>query len=286
MSSTRDTLLRLAMRLTANRHVSRGMGVMADLRAPRVVLDRVIDTYCRTFNISLDDSVVPQGGFQTFNAFFTRHLKPGARPVAQKRDVLVSPADGHIQAFGQVSSGMLVQAKGQNYALETLMGSGDDARRYEGGWFATVYLSPRDYHRVHAPCDGTLLDCVYMPGRLFTVSPIASRLVDGLLPQNERVALRLRGEWGCVGVVLVGAIGVGHITLAHVDLETNRGRSCESRAVNPPIECRKGDELGVFNLGSTVVLLVEGDGWEGVAPPVGAAVRMGQPLFCRSRAVR
>ena len=286
MNMTRDTLLRLAMRLAANRHVSRGMGAIADLRLPRVLLERMIDAYCRAFDISLDDAIVPKDGFRTFDAFFTRYLKPGARPVAPRRDVLVSPADGHIQAFGQVSSGMLVQAKGQTYALETLLGSGEDARRYEGGWFATVYLSPRDYHRVHAPCDGTLLECAYMPGRLFTVSPIASRLVDGLLPQNERVALRLRGEWGSVSLVLVGANGVGHVTLTHVDLETNRGRSGESCAVKPPVECRKGDELGVFNLGSTVVILIEGDGWEGVAPPVGAAVRMGQPLFSRRRAAR
>jgi phosphatidylserine decarboxylase len=253
------------------------VGRFADLQLPRPLLDRMIRSYCKVYDVELADTVVPAGGFRTFDQFFTRRLVEGARPVDPDESVLTSPCDGHVQSAGRVEKGLVLQAKGRDYRLADLVGDEDACRALEGGTYVTIYLSPRDYHRVHFPCDGEVESCRYMPGRLYTVAPRATRTIDRLFAQNERIATIVRGRSRRVAVVMVGAVGVGRITVSYGGLVTNVGCRAAATRFDPAFACRKGDDLGVFHMGSTVVMAVEGPAGDVLAAE-GDAVRMGQAL--------
>jgi len=275
-----ERLMRVFYRAASGKWPSRGVGLLADVALPRPVLDGAIRSYRAAFGISLDETEVPAGGFRTFDDFFTRRLKPGARPVDPSPDAVTSPADGLIQALGRVERGTVLQAKGRMYELRDLLGDAALCDSFEGGPFVTVYLSPRDYHRVHFPFDASVSGCRYSPGRLYTVAPRAARLVPRLFPQNERITTVVRTPFGRAAVVMVGAAGVGRISVAYGDLRTNVGRCAECRELDPAPTFGKGDELGVFHLGSTVVLVLEPGPWEF---PVarGDRVRVGEAILLR-----
>lgn len=175
---------------------------------------------------------------------------------------------------------MVLQAKGRPYELCELLSDAALCRELEDGPFVTIYLSPRDYHRVHFPCDGEVIGCRYTPGRLYTVAPRATEVVPRLFAQNERITTLLRTPFGKVAVVMVGATGVGRISLAYGDLRSNVGRRAECREMDEPVSCRKGDELGAFHLGSTVVLVLPPGSWE-FRVSHGDVVRMGQRIIER-----
>jgi len=276
-----DRFLRLFYEFSSGNRSSRAAGRLAQVRLPSRVLAPLIRAYCRAFRVDLSDAVVPAGGFRTFNDFFTRRLRPGARPVVLDPQVVVSPCDGLLTAAGTVSQGLALQAKGRFYPIASLLGDPEAARAFEGGTYATLYLSPRDYHRVHSPCDAQVIRVRQLPGRLYTVAPRATHLMDDLLPRNERVVLDLRTEWGPVIVCLVGAAGVGRITTPFCDLVSNSGDGFAPRAVSldPPVPVRKGDDLGAFNVGSTVVLFLPPGTYEVLAPAPASPIRMGSALF-------
>ncbi|MBM4394747.1 MAG: phosphatidylserine decarboxylase [Deltaproteobacteria bacterium] len=278
--ATPDDLLRMVYRAASGNLPSRGIGRFADLPLPRPVLDAMVASYCRVCGISLGEAEVPAGGFPTFDAFFTRRLKPGARVVDASADVIASPSDGRVQSVGRVERGMVVQAKGRDYELCDLLGDRELALGLEGGPFLTIYLSPRDYHRVHFPCDGEVAGSRYSPGRLYTVAPRATRVVPRLFAQNERITTIAGTAFGQVALVMVGATGVGRISVSYCDLRTNVGRRSECRDISPPVPFRKGDELGTFHLGSTVVLVLEPGPWS-FRVGVGDVLRMGQPVLVR-----
>ena len=149
--------------------------------------------YTRFYPVNLDEAVGEAADdFETFNHFFTRRLKPGARPLPDAADVLVCPADGTVSQAGPIAEGQLVQAKGQRYSVADLLGDAGLAARYEGGAFVTIYLSPRDYHRVHVPCESELASATEIPGRLFSVNASSERRVAGLFARNERLVMHLR----------------------------------------------------------------------------------------------
>ncbi len=272
-------LRRAFYEVSSSTRYSRGVGRVSDLRLPRPVLDRMIATYCRVYGTSLDECVVPEGGFDTFDQFFTRRMKPGMRPVDMDPGVVVSPADGTIQGIGEVTRGKMIQAKGRSYRLEELLGDKVPCARLEGGTYVTVYLSPRDYHRVHFPCDGEITGCRHIPGRLYTVAPRATEVVERLFARNERLTTLLQCAGRTAAVVMVGAVGVGRISVAYGPMVTNVGRHCGSTSFDSPIAVRKGADLGEFHLGSTVVMVLERGPWDYVGPSVGAAIRMGEPLL-------
>jgi phosphatidylserine decarboxylase len=264
---------------------SRVAGRLSDLRLPKAILVPAIRAYARACGADLAEAALPAESYPSFNAFFTRRLRDGARPVACGEGVVVSPSDSRLTAIGRVpADGRLEQVKGSTYPVEALLGSAEDAAAFRRGVHATLYLSPAMYHRVHSPVDGRVQAWRYVPGRLFPVNPAGVRLVPGLFTRNERVAVFLEtGAHGPVAVVLVGAANVGRITLAFTDLVTNT-RRVRSPARFVPAEAvalRRGDELGVFNLGSTVVLLVADPA---LAPAAGAGdlVRVGQALWRRT----
>lgn len=271
--------MRLLYRAASGNRLSRTAGLVSEVPFPGPVMANLIRTYCAVYKVRLDEAVVPPGGFRTFNEFFTRRLKPGVRTVDPDPGVISSPSDGRIMSSGKVTRGLALQAKGRPYPLARLLGDESLCARYEGGRHLTVYLSPRDYHRVHFPCDGEVTRCHHLPGRLYSVAPRAVDLVDELLCCNERMNTVMDTAFGTLSAVMVGACGVGRISLSYGDMVSNVGRCTGTTRFDPSIPVRKGDDLGAFNLGSTVVMLVEPGDWDVLCPPVGDPVKMGQPLF-------
>jgi phosphatidylserine decarboxylase len=263
--------------------LSRVSGRLSDLRLPRPLLVRAIRAYARAFAVDLEEAAAPIESHGSFDEFFTRRLAAGRRPIAREAGVVVSPCDSRVSVIGETpADGGLEQVKGSRYSLEALLGSEEDARAFRGGVYATLYLSPAMYHRVHSPVDGRVSAWRYVPGRLFTVNRIGVRSVPGLFTRNERVSILLETEaHGQVAVVLVGAANVGRISLAFSDLVTNRGAAPGRFVPSTPLGVERGDELGAFHLGSTVVLLAADPALVPLAAP-GALVRMGQPLWRRA----
>ena len=222
--------------------------------------------------------------YEHFNAFFTRALRPGSRPIEGGDDTIVSPADGSLSAIGDIQSGMVLQAKGRHYSLQTLLG-GDQARAapFEDGHFSTVYLSPRDYHRVHMPTDGRLREMVYIPGRLFSVNFATARVIDDLFARNERLVCLFDTPLGPMALILVCAMLVaGMETVWSGPLTPPHGKAMQTWRYDDdknPIRLSRGEEMGRFNTGSTVVLLFPAgriDWLEDLES--GNAVRMGQAI--------
>ncbi len=262
--------------------LSRVAGVLADLRLPRVVLAPAIRVYARVFGVDLGEAALPPESYDTFDAFFTRRLREGARPIASAPGAVVSPSDSRLSAIGAIpGDGLLEQVKGSTYSIEALLGSAADAEPFREGVHATLYLSPAMYHRVHSPVDGRVRAWRHVPGRLFPVNAAAVRSVPGLFARNERVAVFLdTEEHGPAAVVLVGAANVGRMSLAFADLVTNSGRPGGWATPAVPVPLRRGDELGAFHLGSTVVLLLAD---RALVPEAaaGSLVRVGQALWRR-----
>ena len=213
----------------------------------------------RRFKIDLDEAAESDiNTYAHFNAFFTRALKPGARPVDANPHTLLCPADGHISQSGTIKAGRIFQAKGQHFTAAELLGDENAALPYHNGQFITVYLSPRDYHRVHMPLDGTLVSTVHVPGRIFSVAPKAVESIPRLFARNERLVCHFEGEHGPFVMVLVGALLVSSVSTVWDGLEIPpyaskiHGKSYADRNIH----LNRGDEMGRFNMGSTVILLI------------------------------
>jgi phosphatidylserine decarboxylase len=280
----RDTLERAIVRASSHPLTSRLAGRLADLRLPRPLLGGALRLYCRGLGVDMTEAALPLAEFATFDAFFTRKLREGARPVAAGDEIIVAPCDGRLHSVGPVSEdGRIEQVKGRTYGIEALLGSAEDAKRFRGGVTATLYLSPAMYHRVHSPAGAQVRAWRYIPGRLFPVNGMGVRHVDSLFARNERVVVFLDSkEMGAIAVVLVGAANVGRMTLSFADLVTNSGRAPGSFLPIEPLALDRGAELGAFHLGSTVVLLVADPRLTSAGPVPGDLVRMGQALWRRS----
>jgi phosphatidylserine decarboxylase len=282
VSGAGSALERIAVAAVSWPLLSRIVGRLSDLPLPRPLRVPAIRAYARAYGVDLEEAALPASGYPTFNAFFTRRLREGARPIDTASGTLVSPSDSRLSAIGRVpADGRLEQVKGETYAIDALLASSEDAARFRGGLQATLYLSPAMYHRVHSPVDGEIVAWRYVPGRLFPVNAAGVRSVPGLFTRNERVSVLVETQaHGPVAIVLVGAANVGRIGLAFADLVTNRGYAAGAFQPKAPIPIRRGDELGVFNLGSTVVLLVADPGLVPAVRP-GDLVQVGRPLWRR-----
>jgi len=257
-------------------------GWLADRRAPGLVLRSAIRAYCRAYDVDLSQVAEPMESFETFNAFFTRELTSDARPVDAALGVAVSPADARLQTVGRIPvNGQLEQIKGRTYRIGALLGDEGKAAEYREGVHATLYLSPRDYHRVHSPVDGVIRSWRHIPGRLFPVNGLAVRHVVGLFTVNERVVIELDSEqFGKVALVMVGASNVGRITISFTETPAAWRRDGPTLTVpSSPIPIARGEELGRFNLGSTVVLLAADPSLKPADVVEGEPVWMGQPLW-------
>lgn len=232
---------------------SRLVGLGAKTRLPEVLRKPAYRAFARAVGANLGEAELELQQYSSLGDLFARKLRPGARPIDSDPSALIAPCDGVIAARGDAAGGQLIQAKGLHYRLEDLVVDREYARRLIGGPYATIYLSPRDYHRVHAPLDARLIAYDYVPGEMWPVNPRVAARRPELLTRNERVVIWLDApSVGIIALVMVAAAGVGNIALAHADNIAASGEL--SRVTLDEAVCR-GDELGVFQLGSTVVMI-------------------------------
>jgi len=226
----------------------------------------VITWFVKRYQVNMAEAANPDiASYKTFNEFFTRPLKTGARPIAQAD--FICPVDGAISQFGAIEKDQIFQAKGHSYSTTALVGGDKElADKFENGHFACLYLSPKDYHRIHMPCDGTLKSMTYVPGALFSVNPTTAQGVPGLFARNERVVCEFTSaQHGSFVMVLVGATVVGsmatvwHDTANGIINPPRTGKTKTWTYENKNITLKQGDEMGRFLLGSTVVMLFEKD---------------------------
>ena len=239
--------------------VSRLAGSLASSRTPWLK-NMLIRRFIRAYDVDMDQAERPASDYSCFNDFFTRALKPGARPLAGGSEHILCPADGAISQLGRIEDGRILQAKGQSYtAAELLGGDAALAARFDGGHFITIYLSPSDYHRVHMPAAGRLRETTYIPGDLFSVNTATAAAVPRLFARNERLACIFDTAQGSVASVMVGAMIVASIETVWSGLVKPHGRQVIRTAypedTAPQLEA--GAEMGRFLLGSTVILLFE-----------------------------
>ena len=251
-----DRLAVLPQYLMPKRALTVAAGRIASARAGALTT-ALIRRFVARYGVDMTEAANPDpASYTSFNEFFTRPLKPGARPLAAAD--LVCPVDGAISQFGPVQGDQVFQAKGHHYSTTALVGGDAQlAAEFEGGHFATLYLSPRDYHRIHMPCEGRLRRMVHVPGDLFSVNPTTARGVPGLFARNERVVCVFDGAHGPFVLVLVGATIVGSMaTVWHGLVNPPRpGVPRQWDYADPQIVLKQGDEMGRFLLGSTVVML-------------------------------
>jgi phosphatidylserine decarboxylase len=227
----------------AHPSLSKAVGRLADERLPRPVLDLMLLTWVKLYDVDLDEAELPLSGYPTLDAFFTRRLKPHLRPIDPREDHLVSCADSVLKRFGAIDPrNRIPEVKGRSYGVSELLADAAPAfslESFSGGTYGVYYLSPRDYHRVHCPCDATLSAIVPVHGSYYPVNALAVRKVERLFARNIRTIFVLDTAFGRLALVMVGATNVGRITAS-----ASEGQ-----------RLAKGDELGIFHLGSTVVLL-------------------------------
>lgn len=261
---TLENLIKVWPQYLLPHHIlSRGMHALTRINGGALA-HAAMRGFIRRFNVDMSEAVHEDvKHYRNFNAFFTRALKPDARPVDMADEAVVSPVDGIVNRAGEVREGRILQAKGIDYSAEELLGDASLAEPFMHGEFATLYLAPRDYHRIHMPCDGTLIEMLHVPGRLFSVNALTARKVPRLFARNERVVCLFDTPLGKLALVAVGAIFVGSIeTVWAGEITPPAGRRIRRWRYGPgepagEVKLKKGDELGRFNMGSTVILLTE-----------------------------
>lgn len=288
-SATARAVLHLLRRVPQGA-LSRMFGRVADVPLPFALRRPVLGAFARAVGADPAEAERPLEEYPSLNQFFVRRLRAGARAWPEAAGAVGSPVDGAFGQVGRVSAGRLIQAKGREYTLRGLLDEDDQWERFDGGVFATLYLSPRDYHRIHAPTDGVIRRARHVPGALLPVNLPAVSHVPELFARNERLLCYLEGPVGRVAVVAVGAYNVGRISAAFDPawsaapgstgwVTNRRGAVAETRHYDPPVRVHRGDEIMAFHLGSTVVLVFERDRVE-LAPDVrpDAPVRLGQTI--------
>jgi phosphatidylserine decarboxylase len=273
-----DRTFMAALRLLPKNALSRIVGGATRLPLPGPVRRAAMRRFAARYGVDLSECA-DLASFSTFGQFFARPLLPGRRPIAPGEDVIVSPVDALVSEAGLAEEGRLIQAKGLDYTLEGLLGDAAVARRLQGGAWATLYLSPRDYHRIHFPIAGRVTGYRYLPGRLWPVNPISVRNVPRLFCVNERLVTLMETPLGACAVVAVGATVVGRVRAFYdpaIPVTNLRGAVPLSHDYPQPIPVEKGAELGAFEMGSTVIVVFE-PGRVALRPEVksGARVRVG-----------
>lgn len=238
----------------------KGISALIGKMAKSTVSRPFISPYIALYGIQTDELEKPLSEYRHLTDFFTRKLKDGARKIDPRNDVFVSPVDGTVSSFGTIDDGTLIQAKGIPYDVATLLGDETQANKYKDGSYITVYLSPSDYHRIHMPYPGKNTHITYIPGRLFPVNEIGVTGVNGLFTKNERMVRYFDTSEGTFALVKVGAFIVGSVVADYPLQQIKRtGDGVEQEELAVPAFYDKGDELGYFEFGSTVILVFEKD---------------------------
>lgn len=277
-----DQLFILLQHIVPQHLLSRLVGWLAGTEI-HWIKDTFIRTFARHFGVNMDEAAEPDlSAYRNFNAFFTRTLAEGARPLAQAPDAVLCPADGAVSQLGEIDGGRIFQAKGRSYSCAELLGDAERAGTWENGSFATIYLSPKDYHRVHMPLAGDLTAQTYIPGKLFSVNQVTAANVERLFARNERLVCYFDTPAGPMAMVLVGAMivaGIQTVWSGQVAPPPREPRTVDYKHAPAGISLESGEEMGRFLLGSTVILLFPKDrvDW---APQfkAGSPTRMGEQL--------
>ncbi|MSP63917.1 MAG: phosphatidylserine decarboxylase [Myxococcales bacterium] len=283
----RDRVAIDVLRWTPKGALTHGIGWLARRQVPRSLRVPLYTRFARRTGADLSPAALdqPLAAFPRFDDFFTRTLPQGSRPIASGDDVAVSPCDGVLSEAGITEGGRILQCKGRDYTLRGLLADEAEARAFEGGAYATLYLAPRNYHRVHAPTGDVVTGYRHIPGAFFPVNPISVRHVAGLFSINERLVTYMSGPLGRVAVVMVAATGVGHITVSYDAVETHRRGTAThgwAQRYATPRPLAKGGELGTFHLGSTVILLFQPGRVTLAGLERGRPVRVGEALGRRA----
>ncbi|RKG67623.1 phosphatidylserine decarboxylase [Corallococcus exercitus] len=270
-----QTFMKL-MRVLPKSAVSSVVGLATRLPAPAPVHHWAMRAFAKAYNVDMEEAEHALEKYPTFAQFFTRGLKPGLRPVDGGEKVVVSPVDGRVSQVGYSDNGRCLQAKGIEYTVDELLGDSQAAKPFHGGAWTTLYLSPRDYHRIHAPLGGTITGYAYIPGEFWPVNPASVKNKQSLFCVNERLVTYLDTVAGKVAVVKVGATCVSRIKAAYEDITTHLGQPGKVHRYGAGIPVEKGGELGRFEMGSTVILCFEPGRvrWDESLQPE-AVVRMG-----------
>jgi phosphatidylserine decarboxylase len=277
------------LRVVPKNALSRFFGRVVCIRWPLVLARPLVSAFARAVGADVSEAKQPISSFDSIQSFFVRALRDGVRAVDPDPRAFVSPCDGAWGTSGRIESGTLLQVKGSPYSLGDLLASRERAKAFEGGQYATLYLSPRDYHRFHAPCDAEVERVDYVPGRLWPVNRIGLEGVPGLFAQNERLCIHLSPRpantppaplAGSVCLVAVGATMVGKTKLTFSNLETNVRGARRAACVFASGEARlaRGEEMGRFEFGSTIVVLVSPGAVVLDAEEAGSVVRMGERI--------
>lgn len=252
--SRTDTLLTHAQALLPQHALSRFAGRLANSTRPWLK-DKLIHYFLGKYDINLAEAEKSDPkAYVSFNDFFTRALKPGTRHLSDNPKAIASPADGCFAELGRINDTQLIQAKGMVYSLASLFANDPAADHFKQGQFATIYLAPHDYHRVHMPFSGRLIKTIYIPGRLFSVNRMTTDLIPNLYARNERLICLFETAAGPMAVILVGAMIVGSMQTVWMNTPI-RAKHTQVDTPSTPITLNKGDELGRFSLGSTVLVL-------------------------------
>ena len=267
-------------RLLPQHALSRLIARAAESKMPwlkNLLMERAI----AAFDINIDEAASRDlDDYENFNSFFTRALKDGARPIDQDSDALISPADGAVSQAGPITRQRIIQAKGSDYSASRLLGDSEEAKLYTDGAFTTIYLSPKDYHRVHMPIAGTLISTRYIPGDLFSANDKTAQALPGLFARNERLVCQFDSELGQFALVFVGAMLVAGIETVWGGFETpGRGAVRNADFSGRDLNFDKGEEIGRFKFGSTVILMFQKDkiDWQDSFVPQ-APVQMGEKI--------
>jgi phosphatidylserine decarboxylase len=239
--------------------LSRFMGTLANLKQPKWLITLAIRAFMRRYHVNMQEALAPNvKDYATFNAFFTRKLRPDARSIDHDPSAIISPADGAISEIGQIHHDKIIQAKNHSYQLLSLLGNKTELTDlFLNGSFATIYLAPKDYHRVHMPVSGELKQMLYIPGKLFSVNQRTANYVPGLFARNERLVAIFETSIGKMAVILVGAMIVASIVTSWSGLVIPSIKKQVQAWEYDAIFLDKGQELGYFQLGSTVILLFQ-----------------------------
>jgi phosphatidylserine decarboxylase len=283
--SLADRLALRVLREVPLHSVSRGAGWLATRRLPDWLRRPAIRGFAALVGADVSEARDPVESYATLQDFFTRALAPGARPIDAAEDALVSPCDGAWGAAGRVEASTLLQLKGRPYSLAALLGTKQDAERYEGGGYATFYLAPRDYHRFHAPCAARVLRAVYLPGQLWPVNRLGVEGVPGVFAENERICAHFALPGSAQESLCIAAVGatlVGKVRVAFDELSTGSGLDrVERRYGAEAPHLAKGEEWGRFEFGSTLVLVAAPGAFELEIAAPGTRLRLGTRIGTR-----
>lgn len=275
---TLDRFLLALLRTLPTHLLSRLTGIVAAIPLPFPLNFLILRIYVFLFRVNRAEAKYPLSKYYSLQSFFTRALKPDARAVDPDPKSVVSPVDGTVVRVEKVTDGTLLQAKGWHYSIRELLGDSRQASRFLGGAACTIYLSPADYHRIHMPLAGTVESLYYLPGRLFPVNRFSLLRIENLFLLNERLVLHIRTAAGNMAMVLVGATNVGKIRVSFDDVHRRFSRQGPySRSYKREIFLQKGEEVGCFELGSTVILLFEKERAR-LTPGRGVRTRMGEAI--------